>query len=255
MRSGGAALAAAGLALVLGAAQAAAAIAVDQPTVTEILASCVQDEGYSVTGTVQVVYPTETYYDAYVQLEVFARSVSSSTWVATGATWGVTPTAYLPDTGPVVNQPYDTLQLADSYADTSQYDELQVQAIGGNTSMQWSGAASSWFTCGATSPTAPPTATSTPTPTATATATATAKATATATPTATPTATATATATATPTPTPAPSPTGQVLALSTPGTGAGAPSGPAGLVGLAVLLAGGMLILVSLPQVRRRDDI
>jgi hypothetical protein len=157
MGSAGMALAAAGLALILATAQAAAAIAVDQPTVTEILASCVQDGGYWVTGTVQVVYPTETYYDAYVQLEVFARSASSSTWVATGATWGVTPTGYLPDSGPVVNQPYTTLQLADNYADTSQYDELQVQAIGGNTSMDWSGMASSWFTCGATASTPTPT--------------------------------------------------------------------------------------------------
>jgi hypothetical protein len=45
------------------------------------------------------------------------------------------------------------------------------------------------------------------------------------------------------------------LGVSTPSTGAGAPSTPAGLVGLAVLLTGGILMLVSLPRVRRRDDI
>ncbi len=209
MGGGGLALAAAGLVLILGAGRAAAQGT--EPYVSEILASCVSDGSYSVTGTVQVVYPSSPYYDAYVQLEVYARSASD--WVATGDTWGVSPIVYLPETSPV-NQLY-SIPLTDSYADPSQYDELQVQAIGGNTDMQWSGIDSSWFTCGAT--------TSTPTPT--------------------------------PTATPTPSPTGQVAAASTPGAGAGAPSGPAGPVGLAVLLAGGVLILASLPRMRRRDSI
>jgi hypothetical protein len=212
MGGGGLALAAAGLVLILGAGRAAAQGT--EPYVSEILASCVSDGSYSVTGTVQVVYPSSPYYDAYVQLEVYARSASdASDWVATGDTWGVSPIVYLPETSPV-NQLY-SIPLTDSYADPSQYDELQVQAIGGNTDMQWSGIDSSWFTCGAT--------TSTPTPT--------------------------------PTATPTPSPTGQVAAASTPGAGAGAPSGPAGPVGLAVLLAGGVLILASLPRMRRRDSI
>ena len=218
MGSAGVALAAAGLALVLGAGRAAAQGT--DPYVSEITASCVSDGSYSVTGMVQVIYPSSPYYDAYVELEVYARSASdSSDWVATGDTWGVSPIEYLPETSPV-NQPYG-IDLTDGYADPSQYDELQVQAIGGNQDMDWSGMESSWFTCGAT--------TSTPTPTPT--------------------------PTSTPTATPTPSPTGQVAGITTPATGAGAPSGPAGLAGLAVLLAGGILIVASLLQRRRPDNI
>ena len=91
MRSGGAALATVGLALIVGAAQATAATA-NGPYVSEITASCVSDGSYGVTGMVQVMYPSSPYYDAFVELEVYARSVSSGDWVATGDTWGVSPT-------------------------------------------------------------------------------------------------------------------------------------------------------------------
>ena len=50
MRSGGAALATVGLALIVGAAQATAATA-NGPYVSEITASCVSDGSYGVTGT------------------------------------------------------------------------------------------------------------------------------------------------------------------------------------------------------------
>jgi acetyl-CoA carboxylase beta subunit len=64
MGSAGVALAAAGLALVLVAGHAAAAIAVvTEPTITGITASCGSDDSYTVSGTVTVLYPSGYWYD------------------------------------------------------------------------------------------------------------------------------------------------------------------------------------------------
>ncbi|MGD1035556.1 MAG: hypothetical protein ABR977_14175, partial [Candidatus Dormibacteria bacterium] len=140
-------LAAAGLALLLGAAQATAATLTD-PTITGITAQCVSEDGYYVAGTLTVVYPDSggPWYDANVQLEVFAHSTADNGWVSTDATWG--QDQYLPTTGSTITQLYYTSQLYNQYTYLPTYDELEVQVTSAIDYIQGTDVTSPEFTCG-----------------------------------------------------------------------------------------------------------